>query len=60
MKGYIAKNLFGKDSYALDGCVELGIKKYARKFKTKKEAYSYMWKYFRLNKNDVRIEEVCE
>ena len=56
---YIAR-VIGSQSYALDdeqAGAELGMKKYAKKFKTKKEAYSYMWRYFRVNKNDTIIEE---
>ena len=54
---YIAKVL-GTEDYALEGDIELGMKKYARKFNSENEAYSFMRKYFRVGRNDVIVEKV--
>lgn len=57
MKKYIIR-VIGTQSYVLDGCIELGLKKYARIFKSKAEAYKFIYKYFRVNKNDSIVEEL--
>lgn len=58
MKVLYIVRVIGTQNYALSGCIELGLKKYARTFESKAEAYKFMYKYFRVNKNDSVIEEL--